>query len=88
MICFLRDADFVTKSRSSRDCDRNGTDLSDEDILLWERLLRSARPEDTEEVEECVSWGAGGGCVVRAREERRGDMLELREPQANGLSQT
>ena len=47
-------------------------------ILLLERVLRSARPEDMDEVEESVCAGAeGGGWVVRAREERRGDILNL-----------
>ena len=43
--------------------------------LWWERVLRSARPEETEEVEEFVCTGpAAGGWIVRARDERLGDI--------------
>jgi hypothetical protein len=39
-------------------------------------VLRSARPEDIEDVDEgvLVGFDVGSGWVVRAREERRGDI--------------
>ncbi len=43
--------------------------------MLWERVLRSARLEEVEEVEVEVLLGTGGW-VVRAREDRRGDIVE------------
>lgn len=46
---------------------------------LWSGpALRLARPDVMEEEEELECWGpVGVGCVVRAREERRGDMTCL-----------
>ena len=59
----------------SSDCER-GMEVRGEVILLCERVLRSARPEEMEEVDELVCFGAEGmDWVVRAREERRGDMV-------------
>jgi hypothetical protein len=41
-------------------------------------VLRSGRPDETEEVDEFVwSGAAGSGCVVRAREDLRGDMMAM-----------
>ena len=47
------------------------------EAVFWcERVLLSARPEDIDEVEEFVCNGAeAGGWVVRAREERLGDIV-------------
>jgi hypothetical protein len=43
------------------------------EVSFWlERTLRSVWLDTTEDVEELVT--EGGGCVVRAREERRGDI--------------
>jgi len=63
------------KSWSSRDCDRWIDDLGGEETLLFERVFRSARLSEFKDVEEGVCCGAaGGGWVVRAREDRRGLM--------------
>lgn len=43
-------------------------------------MLRSARPEDVEDEEESVWLGAEvEGCVVRAREDRRGDIVRVHD---------
>jgi len=66
-------------SRSSEDCDRATMELRREDDFWSGPALRIARPEFIEEGEESECWGLEGvGCVVRAREERRGDMTGLR----------
>jgi hypothetical protein len=63
-------------------------DLRGEEILLFERVLLSARLREFDELEEVVCCiMTGGGCVVRAREERRGVMTELYPPwDPSGLS--
>ena len=43
-------------------------------------MLRSARPEVVEDEEESVWLGAEvEGCVVRAREDRRGDIVKVND---------
>ena len=43
-------------------------------------MLRSARPEVVEDEEESVWLGAEvEGCVVRAREDRRGDIVKAND---------
>lgn len=70
-----RDCGLAGASGSSEDCDRAATELRGEGGLFCRRTLRSARLEEIEDEEELVCCGADGvGCVVRARDERRGDM--------------
>ena len=65
-------------SGSSDDCDRAVTELLCESEIWFERALRSAWPEETEDEEELVCCGTEGvGCVMRARDERRGDMVAM-----------
>lgn len=74
LLLVLRDWGLACASGSSEDGDRAATELRGEGSLFCGRVLRSARPEEIED-EELVCCGADGvGCVVRARDERRGDM--------------
>lgn len=41
--------------------------------MLFERVLRSARIDEVEDMELACEGAGGGGWVCRAREERRGD---------------
>jgi len=41
--------------------------------LLFDLVLRSARFEEVDDIELLCEGAEGGGWVVRAREERRGD---------------
>lgn len=75
LLLVLRDCGLAGASGSSEDCDRAATELRGEGNLFCGRALRSARPEEIEDEEELVCCGADGiGCMVRARDERRGDM--------------
>ena len=65
----MRRGGGLASSASSRDWERLA-DRWDALVLLFDRVVLSARPDDIEEVEEFV--GAVGGLVVRALEERRG----------------
>ena len=70
-------------SGSSDDCDRAATELLCEGGSRFELVLRGARPEEIEDDEELDCWGMEGvGCVVRARDERRGDMAAIRDVKA------
>lgn len=54
------------------------TELLCEVEIWFERALRSARPEEMEDEEELLCCGTEGvGCVMRARDERRGDMVAV-----------
>ena len=75
LLLVLRNCDVARVSGSSEDCDRAAIELRGEGSLFWERTLRSARPEEIEDEEELLCCCADGvGCLVRARDERRGDM--------------
>ena len=75
LLLVLGDCGLAGASRSSEDCDRAATELRGEGSLFWGGALRSARPEEIEDEDEMVCCGADGvGCVVRARDERRGDI--------------
>ena len=78
LLLVLRAWGFGVPSGSSDDCDRAVTELLCEVDIWFERALRSAWPEETEDEEELVCDGTEGmGCVMRARDERRGDMVAL-----------
>lgn len=75
LLLVLCDSGLAGASGSSKDCDRAATELRGEGGLFCGRTLRPARPEEIEDEEELLCSGADGmGCVVRARDERRGDM--------------
>lgn len=75
LLLVLRDCGLAGASGSSEDCDRAATELRGEGSLFCGRAPRSTRPEEIEDEEDLVCCGADGvGCVVRARDERRGDM--------------
>ena len=48
-------------------------DFWGEPCLLFDLVLRSARFEEIDDVELLCEGAEGGGWVIRAREERRGD---------------
>ena len=62
-------------------CSDTSSDVSDggvadfcgEPCLLFERVLRSARFDEVEDMELACEGADGGGWVSRALEERRGD---------------
>jgi len=61
------------------------TDESPGDVcLLFDRVLLSPRFKEVVEVEEFVCGGAEGGWVVRAREDRRGLMVQATEGMRKG----
>lgn len=51
-------------------------DFCGDDCFWADLVARSVRPDETEEVEPLCVGAPGAGCVVRARERRRGDMAE------------
>ena len=78
LLLVLRNGGVAGASGSSEDCDRAATELRGDGSLFCERTLRSALPEEMEDEEELVCCCAEGvGCVVRARDERRGDMTNF-----------
>ena len=71
----LRECGFAAPSTTSEESDLSATELRGEVVFCMERALRSARPEETEEVEELdCCCGEGLGFEV-ARNDRREDML-------------
>lgn len=78
LLLVLRACALAETSGSSDDCDRTATEFRCEDDFWSGPALWLARPEVMEDEEELVSWGPEGVVwVVRAREERRGDMTGL-----------
>lgn len=78
LLLVLRACGLGVPSGSSDDRDRAVTELLCEVDIWFERALRSARTEETEDEEELVCCGREGvGCVRRARDERRGDMVAV-----------
>ena len=74
----LRDRGLAEPSTSSEDSDRRATELRGEIVLCVERPLRSARPEEIEEVEEldcCCEEGLG---FEVARKDRLDDIMQSR----------
>ena len=61
LLLVLRICGLAGASGSSEDCERAATELCDEGSLFCGRALRSARPEEMEDEEELVCWGADGG---------------------------
>lgn len=63
----------ITSSGGSDESDADGVDLAGEPLLLYDLVLRSARPEALDADDETCD----GACVVRAREDRRGSVLAI-----------
>lgn len=61
---------MTVSSRGSEDRDAVGVDFRGDSVLLFRRVVRSARPDELEEAEE--SWELVAAWLARAaREERR-----------------
>lgn len=66
--------DTSSGSSEERECGVN--DLCGDDCFGFGREARSVRPEETEDAELlCAVATLGGGWVVRARDDRRGDIV-------------
>ena len=73
LLLVRRGCGLAEPSTSSDDSDLVAAELLGDVIFGFGRALLSARPEDIEELEELGCCCEG---LVRAREERRGDMSE------------
>ena len=73
LLLVRRGCGLAEPSTSSDESDLVAAELLGDVIFGFNRALLSARPEDIEELEELGCCCEG---LVRAREERRGDMLE------------
>jgi len=71
-LCGLR----AKSSTSSEERECGVDDFWGEGCLLLDLVARSVRPDDTEDEELLWAGTLGGGCVVRARDERRGDIVK------------